>query len=160
MPRSKQAIGLIAWIMLCLAVGGLGAFATTPEIGGWYQTIRKPSWNPPNWIFGPVWTTLYIMMAVAAWLVWRKAGFRHASKPLGLFLLQLILNFAWSFIFFRYHQPGWAFVEIVALWLAITATIVAFLRVSTPAALMLLPYLGWVSFASILNFTIWQLNAG
>ncbi len=138
--------------------GGLGAIATTPEIEGWYATLEKPSWNPPGYVFGPVWTTLYLMMAVAAWLVWRPAGFKTATLPLVLFAVQLVLNVAWSWIFFGLHQPGWAFVEIVFLWLAIVATIVAFLRCSRAAGWLLVPYLAWVSFASVLNYAIWQLN--
>ena len=134
--------------------------ATTPEIEGWYKTIEKPTWNPPDSVFGPVWTTLFVMMAVAAWLVWKPAGFTAATVPLTLFAVQLVLNVAWSWIFFGMHQPGWAFVEIVILWLAIMATTVAFFRKSTIAGSLMVPYLAWVSFASVLNFTIWQLNAG
>ena len=110
-------------------------------------------------MFGPVWTTLYVMMAVAAWLVWKQAGVRDAAVPLALFGGQLVLNVAWSFIFFGLHQPGWACVEIVVLWLAIVATVVAFFRQSRGAGWLLLPYLAWVSFAAVLNFAIWRLNA-
>jgi tryptophan-rich sensory protein len=152
-------IGLVVFIAICLGAAALGAIATTPEIDGWYRTIEKPSWNPPNWIFGPVWTTLYILMAIAAWLVWRPAGFAAASTPLTLFALQLALNIAWSWIFFGLHQPGWAFAEIVLLWLAIAATTAAFFRSSQVAGWLLTPYLAWVSFASVLNFTIWRLNS-
>lgn len=153
-------IGLVVFIVVCLGVGGLGAVATTPEIQGWYKTLAKPSWNPPDSVFGPVWTTLFIMMGIAAWLVWQQGGFKAASKPLSLFAVQLALNVAWSWIFFGLHQPGWAFVEIVILWLAILATTVAFLRCSKVAGWLLVPYLAWVSFASVLNFTIWRMNMG
>lgn len=158
MTRTKQWIGLAAWIVLCLGAGGLGAAVTTPEIEGWYRTINKPAWNPPDSIFGPVWTALYLMMAAAAWLVWKQGGLGAAARPLGLFSFQLLLNSVWSWIFFAMHQPGWAFVEIVVLWLAIVATLFAFFRRSPAAGWLLVPYLAWVSFASVLNFTIWQLN--
>ena len=153
-------IGLVVWIGVCLGAGGLGAIATTTEIDGWYRTIAKPAWNPPDFVFGPVWTTLYVMMGVAAWVVWKPAGVRAAVLPLTLFVVQLGLNVAWSWIFFAMHQPGWACVEIVILWLAIVATTVAFFGCSEIAGWLMVPYLAWVSFASVLNFTIWQLNAG
>lgn len=153
-------VGLIVFMLLCLSVGGLGAVATTPEIQGWYSTIRKPSWNPPNSIFGPVWTTLYIMMAIAGWVVWKREGFKAAVLPLSLFALQLGLNLAWSFLFFAWHQPGWAFAEIVILWLAIFATLWSFFRRSRTAGWLMVPYLSWVTFATVLNFAIWRLNAG
>jgi tryptophan-rich sensory protein len=153
-------IGLAVFLVVCLGAGGLGAIATTPEIEGWYRTIAKPEWNPPDWIFGPVWTTLFILMAIAAWLVWKPAGFKAAATPLSLFAWQLLLNIAWSWIFFNLHQLGWAFVEIVVLWVTIVATTVAFFRFSTSAGWLLVPYLAWVSFAAVLNFTIWRMNAG
>lgn len=152
-------IGLVVSMFACLGAGSLGAVATTPEIEGWYRTIAKPSWNPPAYVFGPVWTTLFICMAIAAWVVWKPAGFRAAALPLMLFALQLLLNVAWSWIFFAAHQPGWAFVEIVFLWLAIAATMATFFRHSTLAGCLLIPYLAWVSFASVLNFVIWRMNA-
>jgi len=150
--------GLAVFIAVCLGAGGLGAAATTSEINGWYRTIAKPSWNPPDFAFGPVWTTLYIMMAIAAWLIWQPPGAKAAAMPLTLFAAQLILNSVWSCIFFGMHQPGWAFAEIVFLWLAIAATMVAFYRRSIFAVCLLVPYLAWVSFASVLNFAIWQRN--
>ena len=158
MTQRTRCIGLAVCLVACLGAGGLGAIATTPEIEGWYRTIGKPTWNPPDSVFGPVWTALYILMAIAAWLAWRPAGFKAAAFPLSLFGAQLLLNVAWSWIFFGLHQPGWAFAEIVILWLAIVATIVAFLRCSRLAGWLLVPYLAWVSFASVLNCAIWQLN--
>ena len=152
--------GLVVFIFVCLGAGGLGAMATTPEIAGWYKTLAKPTWNPPDSVFGPVWTTLFILMGIAAWLVWQREGFKAAGKPLSLFAVQLVLNIGWSWIFFGLHQPGWAFVEIVILWLAILATTVAFFRRSKAAGYLLVPYLAWVSFASILNFTIFRMNMG
>jgi len=160
MNELARWIGLVFFLAACLGAGSLGAIATTPEIEGWYQTLVKPSWNPPNYVFGPVWTVLYVMMAVAAWLVWKPGGFRLAAIPLALFAVQLGLNIAWSWIFFGMHQTGWAFVEILVLWLAIAATAVAMFRHSGIAAWLLLPYLGWVTFAAVLNFTIWRLNPG
>lgn len=151
--------GLVAFIVLCLGAGGLGAIATTPEIPTWYQDLVKPSWNPPAYLFGPVWTALFVMMAIAGWLVWKPRGFTQAAVPLTLFGSQLVLNVAWSWIFFGAHQPGWAFLEIIVLWLAILATTAAFFRSDKTAGWLMIPYLAWVSFASVLNFTIWRLNA-
>jgi len=151
--------GLVTFIVLCLGAGGLGAIATTPEIPTWYQDLVKPSWNPPAYLFGPVWTALFVMMAIAGWLVWKPRGFTQAAVPLTLFGSQLVLNVAWSWIFFGAHQPGWAFLEIIVLWLAILATTAAFFRSDKTAGWLMIPYLAWVSFASVLNFTIWRLNA-
>lgn len=159
MKTSVRWIGLVVFVLACLGAGGVGAMATTPEIDGWYKTIEKPTWNPPAFVFGPVWTTLFIMMGFAAWLVWQKDGFKAAALPLTLFALQLILNVAWSWIFFGMHQLGWAFGEIVVLWVAITATMIAFFYHSKIAGALLIPYLAWVSFASVLNFVIWRLNS-
>ena len=125
--------------------------------GKWYASLAKPEWNPPSWIFGPVWTTLYLMMAVAAWIVWKRDGWR---KPLWLYFVQLVLNAAWTPLFFGMHEIGWAFAEIVLLWFAILITLRAFHGVSKPAAWLLLPYLAWVSFAAFLNFTLWRMNPG
>lgn len=155
MNRTAQILGLVAWIALCFAAPAVGSFAIPGE---WYSTIRKPSWNPPSWVFGPVWTTLYAMMAVAAWLIWRRGGWREQRRPLSWFIVQLVLNAAWTPLFFGLHWIGVAFVEIVLLWAAIVTTILAFRRVSPTAAWLLGPYLAWVSFASVLNFTLWNLN--
>ena len=158
MTKWRPWIGLVLFVLVCLGAGGLGATVTTPEIDGWYRTVVKPEWNPPDWVFGPVWTTLFVLMGISAWLVWKPAGFKEAATALSLFAVQLILNVAWSWIFFGMHQIGWAVVEIVILWLAILATTVAFFRRSKAAVWLLMPYLGWVTFASVLNFAIWQLN--
>lgn len=125
--------------------------------GDWYASLNKPSWNPPAWIFGPVWTALYLMMAIAAWLVWKRSGWCGA---LWIYLVQLLLNAAWTPIFFGAREIGWALVAIIALWAAILCTLLAFLRVSRVAGWMLLPYLAWVSFATVLNFTLWRMNPG
>ena len=148
---------LAAFVVLCLAAGGLGGWATAQPVIDWYPTLVRPSWNPPAWVFAPVWTTLYVMMAVAAWLVWRNGP--SAKSALQLFIVQLALNVAWSFIFFGAHNPGLAFAEIILLLAAILATTRAFFRHATPAGLLMLPYIAWVSFASVLNFTVWRLNA-
>lgn len=126
--------------------------------GEWYATLKKPSWNPPGWIFGPVWSALYTMMAVAAWLVWQRGGFVAQRRPLALFLAQLGLNALWTPLFFGLHRPGLAFAEILLLWVAIAATLAAFRRVNQATVWLLAPYLLWVSFAAVLNFELWRLN--
>jgi benzodiazapine receptor len=148
----------VLFLITCLGTAGLGAAWTNLSVGDWYATLAKPSWNPPNWVFGPVWTALYVGMAVAAWLVWKRQG-RDRRVPLFVFGVQLVLNAVWSGLFFGMRNPGFAFAEIVLLWLAILATIVAFRQVSTLAALLLAPYLAWVSFAAALNWSIWRLNS-
>lgn len=155
---SFQWLVLALFLIVCLGTAGLGAAWTNLSVGDWYAAIKKPSWNPPNWLFGPVWTALYIGMAVAAWLVWRKNGLADAWLPLLLFAVQLFLNAAWSALFFGMRSPGIAFADIVLLWFAILATIVAFGRVSGLAATLLVPYLAWVSFATALNGAIWSAN--
>jgi len=146
-----------AFLTLCLGAGAMGSVATAPQIPAWYASLGKPSWNPPSWVFGPVWTALYVMMGVAAWLVWRKVGTAYGREFLW-FWIQLVLNAMWSFIFFGLEQPDWAFAEIILLWLSIAATLWMFRKCSSLAVLLLTPYLGWVSFAASLNFTIWRLN--
>ncbi len=154
----RQVAWLIGFIAVCFAAAGLGAAATSQSVGGWYRTLTKPDWNPPDWIFGPVWTALYLMMAIAAWLVWRRDGWTASRVQMIWFGIQLALNVLWSFLFFGMQRPGLAFAEILALWLAITATVWAFGNKSRIAALLLCPYLAWTSFAVILNFAIWRLN--
>ncbi|MEO5924851.1 MAG: TspO/MBR family protein [Bryobacteraceae bacterium] len=154
----RNKLALVGWIALCLAAGGLGSLATSAKIPTWYATLAKPSWNPPNWLFAPVWTTLFVLMAVAAWMVWTRRAQASASAALVLFAVQLVLNTLWSFLFFGAENPGAAMLEIVVLWIAIAATIWTFRKISSPAAWLLAPYLAWVSFASCLNYAIWQLN--
>jgi translocator protein len=151
----KQWLVLAGFVGLCLAVGGIGGFATSQSVVDWYPTLNKPSWTPPGWLFGPVWTLLYVMMGVAAWLVWKA---RDSGVALGIFAVQLALNMMWSLLFFGLKSPGAGLVCIVLLWAAIAATIVAFRRKSGVAALLLLPYLAWVSFATALNTAIVTLN--
>jgi len=155
MTRTKSILGLAGWLVLCFAAAGIGSLFS---IGPWYESLMKPAWNPPNWLFGPVWTLLYILMAVAVWLVWRSHGFKGATLPLTMFVVQLGLNTGWSWLFFGLHRPGVAFAEILLLWAAILVTIILFWRLKRLAGILLLPYLLWVSFAAILNYTVWQLN--
>ena len=136
----------------------LGAAATATSVGGWYQTLAKPSWNPPDWLFGPVWSVLYFLMAVAAWLVWRRGGWSASQSALTWFGIQLALNVLWSFVFFGMQQPGFALVEIIALWLAIVATMVAFRGKSVAATILMVPYFAWSTFAAVLNFELWRMN--
>lgn len=152
-------IGLLVLLAVCFAAAGVGGAVTTPKIAGWYATLAKPSWNPPNWVFGPVWSALYFCMAVAAWLVWRQGGFSGATLPLALFGLQLGLNVLWSCLFFGLQSPGLAFLEVLLLGVAIAATMVTFWQRSMIAGILFVPYLAWVTFASVLNVTIWRLNA-
>lgn len=153
-------IKLLICIAICLFVGGLGGFATSGEVTTWYLTIQKPTWNPPSWVFGPVWTMLYVLMGVALYWVWQAENVSKQDKQnaITIFIIQLIFNCLWSFIFFKWHAIGWALVEIILLWSAIIATIFFFHKVKKLAAWILLPYLAWVSFATFLNFTIWSLN--
>jgi translocator protein len=150
---------LILSLVIPQAVAAAGAYFTVTGSGSWYQQINRPEWNPPGWIFGPVWTVLYIMMGVAFYLVWKSDAAKGLKqKAIGFWIAQLIANFFWSFIFFGQQQPGWAFAEIVLLWVLILLTIFAFARTNKLAAWLLVPYISWVSFAAMLNFTIWQLN--
>ena len=158
MRITNQWLALTGFLLLCYLVAFTASMVTTPSVASWYPTIRKPSWTPPNWLFAPVWTALYTAMAVAAWLVWRRAGWDGARTALGLFFVQLALNWAWSFIFFGAKQTGWGAVEIVILWVAIAATVVAFWPHSRVAGGLMLPYLAWVSYAAALNIFIWSLN--
>lgn len=158
MSRSRLLLGLVGWVVLCLGVAALSGWATVEGVRTWYPTIAKPSWTPPSWLFGPVWTALYAAMGVAAWRVWRIGGIRAASGALGLFVVQLAVNGLWSPIFFAWHRLGLATLDIGLLWLLILATIAAFRRHDRVAALLLVPYLAWVTFASALTFAIWRLN--
>lgn len=166
--RMRDVLGLAVAIGVAQLAGIIGSFFTAPSIPGWYETLVKPALNPPSWVFGPVWITLYALMGIAAFLVWKKGWHRTDVKvALIFFSIQLVLNALWSIIFFGstsltingLNNIGIAFIEIVILWLAIVATIWAFARVSKPAAWLLAPYILWVSFAMYLNYSIWMLNA-
>ncbi len=152
---ARHWLALVGFLVLTLGVAALSGAATADSVRSWYPSINKPSWTPPSWLFGPVWTLLYLMMAVAAWLVWRQAGWGGA---LVMFGVQLLLNALWSPLFFGWQQIGWAFVDIVALWLAILATTILFWQIVPAAGILFLPYLAWVSFATALNFALWRLN--
>jgi tryptophan-rich sensory protein len=151
-----EVLMLAASVVLCLAVGGIGGFFTGSAVKTWYPTLRKPKWNPPSWLFGPVWTLLYILMGIAAWMIWRDG--RFGGFPGVAFGVQLILNLAWSWFFFGRRRPDWAFAEVVVLWLSILATTAAFWQADPVAGALFLPYLAWVTFASCLNGAIWRLN--
>ncbi len=156
--RSRGIGGLVASLAACFLVAGLGSYWTTLGLGPWYDGLVKPSWTPPNSVFAPVWTTLYILMGFASWLVWRVRDLPGARVALGLYCWQLVLNLIWPGIFFAWHRLGWGFAEIALLWLSIAATVVAFARVRQVSAVLLVPYLAWVSYASALNFVLWRLN--
>jgi tryptophan-rich sensory protein len=151
-------LGLVAAFVICFSAAGIGGWFTGSSVTGWYASLTRPAWSPPDAVFGPVWTVLYLAMAVAAWLVWRHAGFAGAQMALGLFALQLVLNVAWSAIFFGLRNPAAAFVEIVVLWIALAGTVVAFWRILPVAGVIMVPYLAWVTFAAVLNFAVWSLN--
>jgi translocator protein len=155
MSRMRRVIGLVGWVGISFAAAAVGAQATDPV---WYQALERPGWAPPSWLFGPVWTVLYLLMGIAAWLVWVRGGFAGARLALGLFLAQLVLNAAWSWLFFGLRRPDLALAEIVLLWLLILATMLAFGRQRRPAAWLLVPYLLWVTFAAALNLSVWRLN--
>ncbi len=159
-PRTFASliVGLFAWILTCFVAAAIGGFATAASVNDWYAQLNLPDWNPPGWVFGPVWTALYLMMGIAAWIVWKDTSGSSQKLPLGWFLFHLLLNSLWSILFFGLRQPGWAFAEILLLWAAIVVSIVLFYRHSRVAAALLIPYLLWVTFASFLNFRIWQLN--
>ncbi|WP_295773088.1 TspO/MBR family protein [uncultured Mucilaginibacter sp.] len=152
-------LALILSILITEGIAFTASMFTRPEISGWYATLTKPSFNPPNWLFAPVWTTLYLLIAIAAWLVWKN---RHLHQAFGtvvfVYVIQLALNFSWSFVFFGMHQILGGLIVIALLWLSIIVNMFYFSKFSKPAAWLLLPYLLWVSFASVLNFYIYLLN--
>ena len=154
---SKQIFGIVGWLVITFiaaAIGGAGSI----NAGSFYQQLVLPEWAPPSSLFGPVWTVLYALMGISAWLVWRVDGFLAARVALSLFLIQLALNALWSWVFFTWYLGGLAFANILLLWILIVATLIAFWRVQVLGGVLLVPYLLWVSFASALNYTIWQLN--
>jgi len=150
---------LLIAIVLSLLTGVIGSLSTSSSIQEWYPTLVKPALNPPSWIFAPVWTTLYVMMGVAAFLIWKREGeLKNIKLPLTLFVIQLVLNALWSIIFFGMQNLTFALIEILLLWSVILATIISFMKTSKLAGWLLVPYLLWVSFASYLTFSIWMLN--
>lgn len=155
--KTKQVVGLIGWLGLSVIASGVGALASI-RAASFYGDLLQPSWAPPASVFGPVWMILYAMMAVSAWLVWRKGGFTFHRSALVLFLAQLLVNAVWSWLFFAWHYGALAFVDIILLWLLILGTLISFWRVRPLAGALLVPYFFWVSFAAALNFSVWQLN--
>jgi len=155
MTNFRSLAALAGWIVLCFGAAASGIFFPPGE---WYRQITKPAWNPPAWLFGPVWTALYLMMAVAAWRIWRRGGWATQRRPLGLFMAQLTLNALWSPLFFGLKNPGLAFAEILLLLTSIAICLRAFIAIDKPAGFLLVPYLAWVAFATVLNAVLWRLN--
>ena len=154
----RDLLALALLVGICLVIGGLGGAVTASSVNDWYPTLNKPSFNPPNWVFGPVWTALYVMMGVAAWRVWRAADRNTARAPLTVFALQLAVNLGWSVAFFGLRDPGLAVAVILALDLLVLGTALMFRRVDRVAEWLLVPYLAWIAFATILNIAVWHLN--
>jgi translocator protein len=158
LTRWRDLSGLALWVALCLGVSAIGGAITRTSVSDWYQGLAKPSLAPPDWAFTAIWISLFVLMGVSAWLVWRT-GFARGAIPLTCFAAQLALNLGWPTLFFGLRSVGWALVEIVALWIAVLVTAIAFYRVSPPAGSLLVPYLLWLSFAVALNASIWWLNS-
>jgi benzodiazapine receptor len=158
MKNWNSLIVFLLFVTGCFVVAGFGAFFTSGSVNEWYPMIRKPSWTPPSWLFGPVWTFLYLIMGIAGWMIWYKAGWDRASGALGLFAFQLVLNAAWSPLFFGLKNPLAGLLAIVPLWAAIFVTLLSFWKISQFAGLLMVPYWLWVSFATVLNFAIWRMN--
>jgi tryptophan-rich sensory protein len=156
MGLKTTVLALLGWLALSFAAGFVGSRFTPSQ---WYQQLVKPAWTPPGDVFGPVWSVLYIIMGIAAWMVWRNGEFGRIVTPLTLFIVQLVLNALWSYFFFGLHRPALAYFDIVVLWVTIVLTVVTFWRVSPVAGGLLIPYLAWVTFASFLNLAVWRLNA-
>jgi benzodiazapine receptor len=156
---SSQITALVISLFISFIVASLGGLASV-SAGDFYAELARPSWAPPAWLFGPVWTLLYIIMAVASWLVWGSDVFNEAKVALSFYLLQLVFNTLWSWLFFYLHMGLWAFVDIIFLWVCLVIVIFLFLKISVVAGVLMFPYLLWVSFAAILNYSIWKLNPG
>ena len=157
--RVNPWLALAGWLLLVVAAGAVGAIASA-DAAQFYATLDRPSWSPPAGAFGPVWTVLYLAMGVAAWLVWRERSWARARHALGLFVFQLVVNAAWSWLFFSWRLGAWAFADILLLILLVVATIIRFARIRRAAAWLLAPYLAWIAFAAALNFSVWQRNPG
>jgi len=155
MTSAQLVFGAIGWLALTFGSAWLGSRFLPDE---WYKNLKKPRWNPPNWIFAPVWSVLYLLMAFAAWLVWKQYGWSGAPVALGVFVVQLLLNAAWTWTFFGLHRPNLALGDIVILWMAILLTLILFWKLVPLDGILLFPYLAWVSFATVLTWTIWRLN--
>ena len=153
----RHIVSLLVWIALSAAAGVVGAIASI-DAATFYQQLARPAWAPPSWLFGPVWTLLYLLMGIAAWLVWRKRETANVGTALALFVAQLAANALWSWLFFAWQRGAWAFADIVALLVVVAATAVTFARVRPAAGALMLPYLAWVAFAGALNFSVWRAN--
>jgi translocator protein len=158
--KKPDILKLVVSLILPLGVGSISGIFTTAEIPSWYETLNKPSFNPPNWVFGPVWTTLYFLMGISLFLVWKQLPGRERNRAILVFMIQLFLNFCWSFLFFYFHQLGLALVEILLLWLSIFLMILLFYRLRPLAAYINIPYILWVTFATVLNAAYYFLNRG
>ena len=157
MNRRTQLAGLLVWLLITAVAAALGSLASL-DAAAYYQSLMRPDWSPPASVFGPVWTTLFVLMAIAAWLVWRERARVRVQPALTLYVAQLGVNALWSWLFFVWHRGLAAFADIVLLWILLVATLVAFWRVRRVAAALLLPYWLWVTFAALLNLRVWQLN--
>jgi len=157
MSIQRQLIGLVGWVLVSFVAASIGAIASL-NAASFYGQLTRPDWAPPSWLFAPVWSILYLLMAVAAWLVWRSHGFKASRTALVLFLIQLAANALWTWLFFAWRQGAGAFVEILILWALIVATIASFRSLNARAALLLVPYLAWVTFATALTLSVWRLN--
>ncbi|MFN0030994.1 MAG: TspO/MBR family protein [Flavobacteriales bacterium] len=159
-PKPHSTSKLIAAILLCQAASLASGYLAGASADGWFEQLNKPIWNPPFYLFAPVWTLLYLLMGFSLWLVWiSNAASELRRRAIFLFASQLLLNFLWSIIFFRWHSPAWALIDIVLLIVLVTVTIFLFARISKPAARLLVPYIAWVCFAALLNYSIWSLNS-
>lgn len=158
MTTIRRGLGLLGWLGVTFLAGGLGAAATV-SAPVFYAELVRPAWAPPAWLFGPVWSTLYLLMGIAAWQVWRTSGWSAARAALSLYVVQLILNATWSWLFFNARSGLFAFLEIIVLLVAIVTMVIVFRRHSVIAAVLLYPYLAWVSFATVLTYDVWQKNA-
>ena len=158
LTRRLDLFGLFVFVTLCLLVSAAGGMVTATSVDTWYQALAKPSFNPPDWVFAPVWTTLYFLMGVSGWRVWRRSALRATRGALALFGLQLFLNFAWSVLFFGFQRIDLALIDIAILFVAIVANMIVFWRIERLATLLLVPYAAWVVFAIVLNVSIWLLN--
>jgi translocator protein len=156
--KKSDIVKLIVSLVLPLGIGAISGIFTTDAIPGWYETLTKPSFNPPNWVFAPVWTTLYFLMGISLFLIWKQGASKERNRAIIVFMVQLILNFCWSFLFFYFHRIGLALVEIILVWLSIFSMILLFYRIKPVAAYINIPYLLWVTFATILNAAYYYLN--
>lgn len=156
--KGKNILALVLCIAIPVAIGAITGIGTASGVDTWFKILDKPSFNPPNSVFAPVWTVLYVLMGISLYLIWKSPEGKTRGNALTIFVIQLLLNFSWSFIFFYFRQTGWALAEIVVLWFCIIAMLTLFYRVSKTAAFLQMPYLLWVSFATALNAAIWRLN--